>query len=49
MAPGVTMEAVEAAVLAARGEDGELTPATVDDATLALARTLEERHRWPYD
>ena len=47
VAPGVTIEAVEATVLAARGEDGELTDATVDPATLALARTLEERHRWP--
>jgi lipoate-protein ligase A len=49
VAPGVTMAAVEAAVLAARGEDTELSPATMDAATLALARTLEERHRWPYD
>jgi len=32
-----------------RGEDRELTDATVDPATLDLARTLEERHRWPYD
>jgi octanoyl-[GcvH]:protein N-octanoyltransferase len=49
VAPGVTLEAVEAAVLAARGEDAELTPATLDEETLALARTLEARHRWPYD
>jgi octanoyl-[GcvH]:protein N-octanoyltransferase len=48
VAPGVTLAAVEAAVLAARGEDRELSPATVDPPTLALARTLEERHRWPY-
>jgi octanoyl-[GcvH]:protein N-octanoyltransferase len=47
VAPGVTMAAVEAAVLAARGEDRELIAATVDAPTLALARTLEERHRWP--
>ena len=49
VAPGVTLRAVEAAVLAARGEDIELIPGTVDAETLALARTLEERHRWPYD
>ena len=49
VAPGVTSEAVEAAILAARSEDRELTEATVDPASLALARTLEERHRWPFD
>jgi hypothetical protein len=49
VAPGVTTEAVEAAVLAARGEDHELRADTVDAETLALARTLEKRHRWPYD
>ncbi|MGZ8632886.1 MAG: lipoate--protein ligase family protein [Solirubrobacteraceae bacterium] len=49
VAPGVTLPAVEAAVLAARGEDIELIPGTVDAETLGLARTLEERHRWPYD
>jgi octanoyl-[GcvH]:protein N-octanoyltransferase len=48
VAPGVTMAAVEEAVLAARGDDTELIPGTVDAATLTLARTLEERHRWPY-
>jgi octanoyl-[GcvH]:protein N-octanoyltransferase len=48
VAPGVTMAAVEEAVLAARGDDTELIPGTVDAATLMLARTLEERHRWPY-
>jgi hypothetical protein len=42
------MAAVQEAVLAARGQDGELMPATVDAATLTLGRTLEERHRWPY-
>jgi lipoate-protein ligase A len=47
VAPGVTLDAVEAAVLGARGEDAELIPAAVDAETLALARTLEERHRWP--
>jgi len=47
--PGATSEAVEATILAARGEDRELTEATVDPATLALARTLEARHRWPFD
>jgi len=47
VAPGVTMEAVQEAVLAARGEDRELTDAAVDPTTLELARTLEERHRWP--
>ena len=49
VAPGVTLPAVEAAVLAARGEDAELIEGTVDAETLALARTLEQRHRWPYD
>jgi hypothetical protein len=49
VAPGVTSETVEAAILAARSEDRELTDATVDPATLGLARTLEERHRWPFD
>ena len=49
VAPGISIEAVEGAVLAARGEDRELTDGTVDPATLELARTLEERHRWPYD
>ena len=49
VAPGVTPEAVEEAVLAARGEDVELTDATVDPATLDLARALEERHHWPFD
>jgi lipoate-protein ligase A len=48
VAPGVTTEAVEAAVLAARGEDRPLVDATLDADTLALARTLEPRHRWPY-
>jgi octanoyl-[GcvH]:protein N-octanoyltransferase len=49
VAPGVTTEAVEAAVLAARGEDRPLLDTTLDADTLALARTLEPRHRWPYD
>jgi octanoyl-[GcvH]:protein N-octanoyltransferase len=48
VAPGVTAEAVEAAVLAARGEDRPLVDETLDADTLALARTLEPRHRWPY-
>jgi octanoyl-[GcvH]:protein N-octanoyltransferase len=48
VAPGITMQAVETAVLAARGGDRELRADTVDPATLELARTLEERHRWPY-
>jgi octanoyl-[GcvH]:protein N-octanoyltransferase len=48
VAPGITMQAVETAVLAARGGDRELRADTVDTATLELARTLEERHRWPY-
>ena len=47
VAPGVTIEAVEAAVLAPRGEDRALTDDTVDPATLELAEALEERHRWP--
>ena len=47
VAPGITMADVEEAVLAARGEDLELSPAAVDAQTLALARDLEKRHRWP--
>jgi octanoyl-[GcvH]:protein N-octanoyltransferase len=47
VAPGITMADVEEAVLAARGEDLELSPATVDAQTLALAHAMEERHRWP--
>jgi lipoate-protein ligase A len=42
-APGVSIEAVEDAILGGR----ELTPAAADDATLALARELEKHHRWP--
>ena len=49
VAPGVTLPAVEAAVLAARREDVELIPRSVDSETLALGRALEQRHRWPYD
>jgi octanoyl-[GcvH]:protein N-octanoyltransferase len=48
VAPGVTLAGVEAAVLAARGEDTKLIAGTVDAATLGLARSLEERHRWPH-
>jgi len=48
-APGVSIAAVEEAILEARAEDRELAPASVDDATLALARELEARHRWPAD
>jgi hypothetical protein len=48
VAPGVTMDAVQEAILAARGEDRELTDATVDPATLELAHALEQRHRWPF-
>ena len=47
VAPGVTMATVQEAVLAARGQDTELMAGTVDAETLALARMLEERHRWP--
>jgi lipoate-protein ligase A len=46
-APGVSIEDVEEAILAARGQDLELAPAAVDDPTIALARELEARHRWP--
>jgi octanoyl-[GcvH]:protein N-octanoyltransferase len=42
-APGVSIAAVEAAILG----DRALTPARIDNGTLALARELEERHRWP--
>jgi lipoate-protein ligase A len=45
--PGVSVGAVEQALLAARARDAELTVATVDEATLALARELEPRHAWP--
>lgn len=45
--PAVTVAAVEEAILAVRGRDRELTEAAVDDDTLALARELEARHRWP--
>ena len=48
VAPGITVAAVEAAVLAARGDDRALVGATIDADTLALARTLEPRHRWPH-
>jgi lipoate-protein ligase A len=43
--PGVGLAAVENAILSAGGP--ELAPATVDAPTMALARVLEERHRWP--
>jgi lipoate-protein ligase A len=42
-APGVSIAAVEEAILG----DRALTPARIDNGTLALARELEERHRWP--
>ena len=42
-APGVPVAAVEEAILG----DRELTPAHVDDRTLALAREFEPRHRYP--
>jgi octanoyl-[GcvH]:protein N-octanoyltransferase len=48
-APGVTIAAVEEAILEARAQDRDLVPASVDDATLALAHELEARHRWPGD
>jgi octanoyl-[GcvH]:protein N-octanoyltransferase len=48
-APGVKISAVEEAILAERGHNRDLTPAAVDDETLALARELEARHRWPGD
>ena len=40
--PGVTLDAVEAAVIAAYGE---LEPGTLDEATLALARRLTPQRR----
>ena len=40
--PGVTLDAVEAAVIAAYGE---LEPAEIDEETLALARRLEPERR----
>jgi octanoyl-[GcvH]:protein N-octanoyltransferase len=46
-APGVPVEALADAILAARGQGHELQPAGVDDRTLALARELEARHVWP--
>ena len=45
--PSVSVSAVEEAILAARGRDRALVPAAVDERTLALARELEARHRWP--
>jgi lipoate-protein ligase A len=48
-APGVSVEAVAEAILAARGEHGELVLASVDEPTLALAQELEPRHAWPSD
>jgi len=45
--PGISVGAVEQALLTARARDAELTVATVDHATLALARELEPRHAWP--
>jgi lipoate-protein ligase A len=43
VAPGISMEDVEEAILAERS--GELSQGAVDEETLALARTLVERHR----
>jgi lipoate-protein ligase A len=43
VAPGISMEDVEEAILAEGS--GELSDGAVDDETLALARTLLERHR----
>jgi lipoate-protein ligase A len=48
-APGVSIDAVAEAILATRGRDRELEPASVDQRTLALARELEPRHVWPFD
>ena len=50
VAPGVTMRGGRGggAGRARRGQRADPTR-TVDAETLALARTLEERHRWPYD
>ncbi len=45
VAPGISMEDVEEAILAERA--GELSDGAIDDETLALARALEERHRRP--
>jgi octanoyl-[GcvH]:protein N-octanoyltransferase len=45
--PSVSVTAVEEAILAVRGRDHALVPAAVDERTLALARELEARHRWP--
>jgi octanoyl-[GcvH]:protein N-octanoyltransferase len=42
--PGGSIADVEQAILATRGPD--LEAGTVDEATLALARELEKRHRW---
>ncbi|GAB2477654.1 lipoyl protein ligase domain-containing protein [Xylanimonas ulmi] len=44
-APGTDVEAVRDAVLAVCGERDPLVPAPLDDATLALARTLAAQHR----
>ena len=42
--PGVTLDAVERAVIAAYGE---LEPAALDEETLALARRLDATQRLP--
>jgi octanoyl-[GcvH]:protein N-octanoyltransferase len=44
VSPGASIADVARAILAARGPD--LAAGTVDEATLTLARELEERHRW---
>ncbi|HKE78873.1 MAG TPA: hypothetical protein VKB54_06180 [Solirubrobacteraceae bacterium] len=46
-APGVTVPVVEEAILAERRHDHELAPGAIDEATMARARELEPRHRWP--
>jgi hypothetical protein len=43
--PGVGLAEVEDAILAERGAG--VAPGAIDERTVALARALEERHRWP--
>jgi octanoyl-[GcvH]:protein N-octanoyltransferase len=45
--PELSSADVEDAIVATRARDRDLTVAAVDAPTLALARELEARHRWP--
>jgi octanoyl-[GcvH]:protein N-octanoyltransferase len=47
VAPGISVTDVEEAILAARGRAWALEAGALDEPTMALARALEARHRWP--